>query len=754
MILPSQVVSRFRRDIDAIIAEDSVRSSVISEVQRQQSQGQPLDAQAFLVERPDLGVRKEVVLELAYAEYCQRIKAGESVDKESFCKRFSPFELSVCRHIEVNAFLHVNPGLLPAVVVDWPEPDQEFAGFSIRAKLGQGTFARVFVAEEIALGRRPVAIKVSVDGTLEAKILGRLQHPNIVPVYSVRQDADTRLTVVCMPYLGRKTLFDVLDGLFGEEKRAPTRSRDIIEVIRNEAIRDDEKDTMPTGDAAGSIDGELYHGSYVDGALHLGSQLAEALAYSHSRGIRHGDLKPSNVMVTPGGRPMLLDFNLAFDSQAMDGRLGGTLPYMAPEQLRAMGGAHGAQGVVGERSDIFSLGVILYELLSGTRPFGPIATDRPIDEIRASLLKRQSQGPRRLRRASKQVDPRLARIVESCLAFSADQRPQCAGELADALRASRSTSHRVERWARRNWLLAVGGMVCCSVAGIAAGHHLLTRDPYEIRMFNSGGQAYATGHHIEAEEYFKLVTDEYAGRVPTTVESRKLLTDALLWHGRACLELGRGKAAVTSLGEAAKLDKDGDGRIFAFHAYVCAREDIVSACMNRSRQAITAGFGTAEVRNNLGYAHLLEHEFDLAIENLDQAIQSDSGLRPAYYNRALAESRRAPRRGPVDPQARIDIERVLEGGSENAYVYYDAAQIYFRLGGDPDCHRKRVVDCLVRALQLGASQKAVCMNFPSLVSDPSIQKALAQPVKAAHRSAVDQLADPLHNQPFPFRQNR
>ncbi len=82
MILPSQVASRFRRDVDAIIAEDSVRSSVISEVQRQQSQGQPLDAQEFLVERPDLGARKEVVLELAYAEYCQRIKAGESVDKE------------------------------------------------------------------------------------------------------------------------------------------------------------------------------------------------------------------------------------------------------------------------------------------------------------------------------------------------------------------------------------------------------------------------------------------------------------------------------------------------------------------------------------------------------------------------------------------------------------------------------------------------------------------------------------------------
>ena len=669
--------------------------------------------------------------------------------------------MSVCRHIEVNAFLHVNPDLLPAVVVDWPEPDQEFAGFSIRAKLGQGTFARVFVAEEIALGRRPVAIKVSVDGTLEAKILGRLQHPNIVPVYSVRQDADTRLTVVCMPYLGRKTLFDVLDGLFSEEKRIPTRSRAIIEVIRNEAIRDDEKNTMPTGDAAGSIDGELYHGSYVDGALHLGSQLAEALAYSHSRGIRHGDLKPSNVMVTPGGRPMLLDFNLAFDSQAMDGRLGGTLPYMAPEQLRAMGGAHGSHGVVGERSDIFSLGVILYELLSGSRPFGPIATDRPCDEIRASLLKRQAQGPRRLRSASKQVDPRLARIVESCLAFSPDQRPQCAGELADALRASRSTSHRVERWARRNWLLAVGGMVCCSVAGIAAGHHLFTRDPYEIRMFNSGGQAYEIGNFVEAEKCFKLVSDECAGRVRMTAKSKELLADALLWRGRACLELGRGEEAMAYLGEAAALDKDGDGRIFAFHAYVCARKKHDRGCVNRSKQAINSGFGTAEVCSNLGYTYIKQKDYSSAIEHLTRAIDLKRGLRPAYHNRARAEFLWADRQdGPLNPQAGEDIDCAIAAGPEYAVAYYDAALIYSRLDDGSGCHEKRVVAHICRALGLGLAPDLVRRGsqsrrgFSLPIENPEVKIALASAFGVTNRNAEDQLADPLHDQQFPFRQHR
>ena len=344
------------------------------------------------------------------------------------------------------------------------------------------------------MGHRLVAIKVSVDGTLEAEILGRLQHPNIVPVYSVQQEEESRLTVVCMPYMGRVTLFDVLAGLFAQEKKRPTRSRAIVEAIRRDAA-----DTMPTGDAAGSTDGELHHGSYVDGALHLGSQMAEALAYSHSRGICHCDLKPSNVMITPGGRPMLLDFNLAFDSQKMDRRLGGTLPYMAPEQLHAMSGAHDMRCEVGERSDIFSLGVILFELLSGQPPFGPIATNAPCDEIRTSLLERQAQGPRRLRSLNKDVDPRLAKIVESCLAFSPDKRPQRADELADALRTCRSTIRRVERWSRRHSMIALGSMACLFVTG----HYFLTRDPYEVRIFNEGGRAYEAGDYAKAEECFK-----------------------------------------------------------------------------------------------------------------------------------------------------------------------------------------------------------------------------------------------------------
>ncbi len=122
MILPSQEASRIRKDVEAIIAEESLRSSVVSEVHRQRSGGQPLDAQAMLEERPELVDRKSIVLELAYEEFCERVEAGESVDPEVFCMRFPAFEKSLRKLVQVHAFLDENPQLVPTTDVDWPEP--------------------------------------------------------------------------------------------------------------------------------------------------------------------------------------------------------------------------------------------------------------------------------------------------------------------------------------------------------------------------------------------------------------------------------------------------------------------------------------------------------------------------------------------------------------------------------------------------------------------------------------------------------
>jgi DNA-directed RNA polymerase specialized sigma24 family protein len=247
----------------------------------------------------------------------------------------------------------------------WPVPGEVFLGFELVRELGRGGFSRVFLAREPALGRRWVAVNVSQLGDTEAAILGRVPHPNIVPVHSADVDEGSGLAAVCMPYLGRATLADVCARVAGRTT-LPRRARFLLDAVQEAAPPGGEEEPAPPDPA-------LRRGDYAAGVLHLGAQVAEALAFIHGRGIYHRDLKPSNVLLTPGGRPMLLDFNLSFDERRGGGWLGGTLPYMPPEELRAITAPGGA--AIDARSDLYALGVILYQLLAGRHPFGVLPPD-------------------------------------------------------------------------------------------------------------------------------------------------------------------------------------------------------------------------------------------------------------------------------------------------------------------------------------------------------------------------------------------
>src|SRR5262249_11483134 len=128
--------------------------------------------------------------------------------------------------------------------------------------------------------------------------------------------------------------------------------------------------TQPAGDVTPDGWARLEGLPFVDAVLALGGQLADGLAHAHRRGILHRDLKPANVLLTDEGRPLLLDFNLAEDTKlrgsAERASIGGTLPYMAPEH---MGAFRNAGGSIDARCDLYGLGVILFELLTGRHPF-------------------------------------------------------------------------------------------------------------------------------------------------------------------------------------------------------------------------------------------------------------------------------------------------------------------------------------------------------------------------------------------------
>ncbi len=241
--------------------------------------------------------------------------------------------------------------------------------------MGRGAFGRVFEATEQALGGRPVVLKVVVQGRQEAEKLARLRHPNIVPVHSVCQEDMTGLAAICMPFLGQATLSVVRDALFAQG-RVPMQARAIWEAIQ--AANADHE--MPEPVTPPRI---LLAGSYVEGVIYLAAEMAEGLAHAHHCGLSHRDLKPSNILLSPSARPLLLDFDLAVDEQRPVA-VGGTLPYMAPEELNRLGGE--PAGIRSQpydpSSDIFSLGVVVYELLTGTLPFGPVFRD---DSVRDSV---------------------------------------------------------------------------------------------------------------------------------------------------------------------------------------------------------------------------------------------------------------------------------------------------------------------------------------------------------------------------------
>ena len=360
-----------------------------ADIKRAWQRGADADAAAALQDHPELRSYRTLAIDLAHCEYRLRLHTGENLEADEFCRRFPSLEQSLYLLIQVHSLLGHDPELRGLQkMVPWPAPGQDFLGYRLVSELGRGTFGRVFLAHELAIGNRQVALKVALQGADEADVLGKLRHPNIVPVYSVHWDESTGLAAFCMPYLGCATLCDVLERVFSGGSR-PTRADVILGAIRL-ANQGAELSELHRPERV------LCSGSYVDGVIYLAARLADALAHSHRCGIYHRDLKPSNVLLSLDGQPLLLDFNLSVDTGGPACRIGGTLPYMAPEVLVGVLGqtTDAAARYYDPRSDLFSLGVILYETLTGALPFGKIARDVSLEESARRLREQQAEGPK------------------------------------------------------------------------------------------------------------------------------------------------------------------------------------------------------------------------------------------------------------------------------------------------------------------------------------------------------------------------
>lgn len=329
----------------------------------------------------------------------------------------------------------------PARPMKSPKQGDTIGRYLIRSKLGEGGMGEVYRAydqklnRDVALKLLPSAFSQDPDRLLrfeqEAQAAGALNHPNILAVHDVGMDNGS-------PYI-------VSELLEGEELR---------EQLKNGALTQRK-------------------------VLDYAKQIAEGLAAAHERGITHRDLKPENLFVTADGRVKILDFGLAklrpqrnapissevaTQKQITDpGTVMGTVGYMSPEQVRGNEADH--------RSDIFSFGSILYEMLSGERAF----QRETLAETMTAILKEE---PRELSEVSMTTNPHLDRIVRRCLEKKPERRFHSAHDLAFALEALSTPSGSVNQISttqgsvsRRNffdrerlgWLVALIAVIAAAV---------------------------------------------------------------------------------------------------------------------------------------------------------------------------------------------------------------------------------------------------------------------------------------------------
>jgi serine/threonine protein kinase len=712
-------------------------SSLAAELRARWACGDRPGALDLLAECDPRQLSQDELLDLVYEQIFQRYAAGLDSDLEPLCLRFPELAGSFRRMASVHRAMHqVRPHAPEAGA--WPLPGDVWKHYYLIEELGAGGFARVYLAADTTLGWRLVVLKLSQSLANEGEALARLRHENIVPVLSAIPPQPPELGALCMPYMGRATLKAVMDRLHTPDG-LPRRARALLEAM--DAINREGEDAQAASSGGEGLGGApprteselptappdpmLLRASYVDGVVHLGAQLAAALAAAHDANICHFDIKPSNILLAPGGKPMLLDFNLA----SKQGRpVGGTPRYMAPEQLEALL-AGDAPSPLGPAADVYSLGVVLYELLTGRHPQedGPLLGSQTASRGAESKYR---QTPPPLSSLNRQVDARVAKILHQALAVDPARRPTAA-QLAVRLRGALTRPARTTRWVLRHRLLAAVaslGLLCVAVAAGTAWK----------RLPPAAEQAYQQGLAC-------VQASDLAGAEAALQECVKHdPTRAVAWFllGRVHQRQGQWGAAV----------KDYE------RARACADDAWLDACLGSAilgdrgpsqtalgylRDAHRKGLNTPGLYNNLGLACHKRALLEEAQLWLNLAVERQPDLQVARVNRAwLARSLAFRENRPLPAEAVADIELAVALGPPSVQLYVMAA--VFQVAAQPEGEPAPplAIERLREALRHSQDAKLPYYS-PCLVSlQPTLPPELVGTGEAWPRH-VQRVADPL-----------
>jgi len=422
---------RIERYRSRLAAEEScfgLAELVRADLRQRYRRGERPSAREYFDRFPELTGEDGHALTLIFEEFCLKDEAEELVDSAEFCARYESWRdrlvsQLVCHREFKNRAVEPLP-----TSPDFPEAGDRFCDYRLLEHLGTGASAQVFLAQDLNLGHRKVALKISRDRGAESAVLGKLDHDHIIKVFTTFVDPATGFRGISMQYQPSLPLNKVL-GRFSRNA-IPQSASALQEVVNREFPALPIEEGRRSGWADFPSDQ-----SYANGVAWVGWKMAGALAHAHGQGIFHRDGKPDNILLTRRDGPQLLDFNLAHDSaadQAHAALRGGTLPYMAREQLQAFLD-QSLWKDVGAPADVFSLGMILREMLTLRPPAKPPANFSDARAIN-DLIARRSAPLVPIRRLNPKVPHALEAIVVKCLAESPEDRYGSAHELADDLR--------------------------------------------------------------------------------------------------------------------------------------------------------------------------------------------------------------------------------------------------------------------------------------------------------------------------------
>jgi len=393
--------------------------SVLDELTSAWERGERPELETYL-ERLDPAEHEEAI-ELIYRHFCLAEAAGGNPDPKAYQERYAPYGDSLKRLLRLHE--ECPPSLLDRWVAEnsdrreLPEVGDSIGPYSLRRELGRGSFARVYLAQQTDLEDRLVVIKISTRATREPWLLARVRHAHIVEIFSHAAVDDGAFQMICMPFWGGATLSAVL-AAGGQRRNRAALGRELLADLDSVAAPEYPLDnpSRPAREILSSM-------SYGQAVAWIVARLAEALDHAFQRGVAHGDVKPSNILLSADANPMMLDFNLARDWAAVGPDAnpsdpGGTLVYMAPERLRNLirsdriENATRTNASLAERhlassgevcredkagseaadpgphlADIYSLGMVLLEALIGRLPARVVFPCGPAQSKRFALVK-------------------------------------------------------------------------------------------------------------------------------------------------------------------------------------------------------------------------------------------------------------------------------------------------------------------------------------------------------------------------------